>query len=161
MISYEEAKSLVSGSRRYQHYLIVSSLMRKLAALLGADPELWTLVGLLHDMDYEETAGDKRNHGVKAAEHLTGKLPVDALNAIRRHDFRTSLKPETELDHSLILCDAMSKAFEYKQPEAPDMLQSFMESLEAVAVDHPWFKRIVEDSPILNRVSLLTLLESN
>ncbi len=67
MITYEETNRLVSGSQRYEHQLIVSSLMRRLAVFLDADPELWALVGLLHDLDYDETVDDKRSHGLKAA----------------------------------------------------------------------------------------------
>ena len=37
-----------------KHGLTVEGVMRHFAALNGEDPDLWGVVGLLHDLDYEQ-----------------------------------------------------------------------------------------------------------
>ncbi len=82
--------------------------MRKLAERLGGDPELWGLVGLLHDLDYEETRENFRLHGVKAAERLEGKLPEEALEAIRAHNELTGYSSDSKLTLALKVADRVS-----------------------------------------------------
>ncbi|MEO0565423.1 MAG: HDIG domain-containing metalloprotein, partial [Chloroflexota bacterium] len=63
---YTESESL----RR--HMLSVESAMRAYAEKLGGDPELWGVVGLLHDFDYERypAMGDDDGHPLKGAAIL-------------------------------------------------------------------------------------------
>ncbi len=60
--------------------------MRGLAAYFGEDPEVWGITGLVHDLDYPTTEAEPRKHGLAAAESLEGKLPGEALQAIRAHN---------------------------------------------------------------------------
>jgi putative nucleotidyltransferase with HDIG domain len=60
--------------------------MRSLAHRLGHDPEYWGLVGLLHDLDYNETKDDGPRHTYVTAEWLAPyNLPQDMLYAIHAH----------------------------------------------------------------------------
>jgi len=89
--------------------LAVEAIMRALAEHLGEDEELWGLTGLVHDIDYEKTADNFREHGVLAQEILRGKAPREALRAILAHNYEnTGVKPETRLDKALIAADAIS-----------------------------------------------------
>ncbi len=67
-ISREEALALMeqyleSESMR-KHCLASEAIMRALAPRFDADPELWGLVGLLHDVDYNETRDTMNRHGL-------------------------------------------------------------------------------------------------
>ena len=160
MITLEEARRLVEGSSRLVHSLRVSSLMGRLATHLGADVELWMLVGLLHDLDYDETIDDRAKHGVVAVDRLAGLLPDEGLNAILRHDHRTGLIPESILDHSLILCDAILSVLEDGRLTPPVTLQVFNECLDHVFMEKPWLRDIIYTNPVLEKVELRELLES-
>ena len=61
---------------------------------------------MLHDLDYDEVREDMRKHGVAAAEKLMGKLPEEAIHAIKANDYRTGFKPKRRLDKALIAADS-------------------------------------------------------
>jgi len=109
MLSKQEALRLLDGNfcdkRKVEHAIGVAAIMKKLAKRLHGDAKKWELVGLLHDLDYEKTLGDKGQHGLVASKMLEGKLPEDCLHAIRTHDRRTGLKPESVMDKALIAAD--------------------------------------------------------
>ena len=84
------------------HALEAEAIMRGLATRLGRDADLWGLTGLLHDVDYPGTKEAPERHGLDAMRLLAGKLPEEALHAIRAHNGeRTGTSPETELDFAL------------------------------------------------------------
>lgn len=84
------------------HCLESEAVLRALAARLGHDEELWALTGLLHDLDYATTKDAPARHGLDSAELLAGKLPEEALQAIRAHNAcYTGFAPATALDFAL------------------------------------------------------------
>lgn len=89
-----------------KHMKSVAAIMEKLAGKLGEDKELWKLVGLLHDIDYEKV--DMHEHGLISAEMLKDYLPIDALNAIKAHNELTGYKPTKKIDFALRASDAVS-----------------------------------------------------
>lgn len=106
MISRAEAFALLQAQGPDQHMvhhaLESEAVMRGLAQHLGRDPELWGLTGLLHDLDYPQTKDTPERHGLESIPLLEGKLPDEALHAIRAHNGeRTGTAPETELDFAL------------------------------------------------------------
>ena len=102
-------KSNIKSRNIFRHMLAVEAIMRALAEHLGEDEELWGLTGLVHDIDYEKTADNFREHGVLAQEILRDKAPREALRAILAHNYEnTGVKPETRLDKALIAADAIS-----------------------------------------------------
>ena len=159
MISFGEARQLVSFSSKYDHSILVASLMGSVAEQLGSNVDIWMLVGVLHDLDYDETFIDPSMHGVVAAQRLIGLLPDYALDAIRRHDHRTGFIPETDLDFSLIFCDAVSIVLDESGLRRPVSLSEFQASLESLS-EKPWLVKLVKYNPILDRVDLRLLLES-
>ena len=115
MISMEEARDLmeqeVETDALRKHMLSVSTIMETLAAKLGieeGEKEKWTLVGLLHDLDYERTKDDFEQHGLITVEMLDGKLPEDCLEAIKAHNKMTGFAPESVMAKALIAADAVS-----------------------------------------------------
>ena len=54
----KEVKKRVKNPSLLKHMYAVEAVMRRLAKRLGGNEEQWALAGLLHDIDYEETAQD-------------------------------------------------------------------------------------------------------
>ncbi len=100
MITRSEALDLLKrylrDEKMVKHCIAVEAIMRALAKRLGRDEELWGLVGLLHDIDYDVTNRDLSRHGLEATNILRGLLPEEALKAIACHNENTGVEPETE-----------------------------------------------------------------
>lgn len=106
MITREEAFKLLKENtpeeNLLQHGLESEAVMGALADKLGQDKTLWSLTGLLHDLDYSVTKDSPQKHGLTGAEMLEGKLPDEALHAIRAHNGEmTGVSPKTEFDFAL------------------------------------------------------------
>ncbi len=109
----EEAVSLIKEHIKkdylFKHILAVESIMRGIARYFNEDEELWGLVGLLHDIDYEKTADDPKNHGILAESFLKGKVVESIIHAIKSHNSEyTGVMPESRMEKSLIAADAIS-----------------------------------------------------
>ncbi len=107
MITREEALKLLKDNmpeeNLIRHSLSTEAVLRELAVRLNRDREVWSLTGLLHDLDYSITAQDHSRHGLKSSEMLHDKLPGEALRAIQVHatEMNNSGSPETDLDFAL------------------------------------------------------------
>ncbi|MEM1539210.1 MAG: HDIG domain-containing protein [Candidatus Bathyarchaeia archaeon] len=113
MLTRENALTLVKRhvSKRniFFHMLAVEAIMRSVAKHLGEDEEKWGLVGLLHDIDYEETEATPEKHSLKAEETLKGILSEELVRAIKAHNFKyTGIEPKNRMEKALIACDAVS-----------------------------------------------------
>ena len=109
MLSEKEAEELlnkVKNENLRKHMMAVAAIMRKLASQLNEDEKIWWLAGLLHDIDYESV--DMNEHGLRSAEMLEGKLPEEALHAIKAHNEMTGVKAESKMDFALRASDAAS-----------------------------------------------------
>lgn len=88
------------------HSVAVECIMEALArrlALDEADVARWALAGLLHDLDYAETAEDPARHGLVTAEALAGRVDDEVLHAILAHANKAPL--ETQMDRALFAAD--------------------------------------------------------
>jgi putative nucleotidyltransferase with HDIG domain len=97
----------VENSGLRTHMLAVEAAVRHYAGLDGADPEVWGLAGLLHDLDWERFPEEHPNHAVRLLrEH---GYPEEVVHAIKAHrpEF-TGVEPETRLDRVLFACDELS-----------------------------------------------------
>jgi len=91
------------------HMLAVEAIMRELAKQLGEDEERWGLVGLLHDIDYEQTEKTPENHSLVAENILGNVVDADIIRAIKSHNFEhTGVRPENKMEKGLIAADAVS-----------------------------------------------------
>ena len=86
-----------------QHALAVEAVMRHFAELAGEDPDPWGVIGLLHDLDYAETAEDFERHGVVTAELLADELDDEQIHAILAHAGK--VERETVMDAALYAAD--------------------------------------------------------
>jgi putative nucleotidyltransferase with HDIG domain len=64
--------------------VIMEALARHLE-LSDADVERWALAGLLHDLDYAETAEDPARHGHISVELLSGLVDDEMAHAVLAH----------------------------------------------------------------------------
>lgn len=90
ILSRDEAFRLVldkiGRNNLLKHILSVEAGMRQLALQLGEDVDFWGLTGLLHDLDYNETADNPVAHTYVTEEWLRPyQLPQEMLNAIHAH----------------------------------------------------------------------------
>ncbi len=112
MITRDEGLRLIdehiSNPNLKKHMIAVSAVMKGLAGRLGEDTALWEIVGLLHDLDYEEVGEDMSRHGLVSAEMVKDLLPEEALHAIRAHNEMTGVEAESPMDYALIAADAIS-----------------------------------------------------
>jgi|YNPNPStandDraft_1061719.scaffolds.fasta_scaffold05333_4 putative nucleotidyltransferase with HDIG domain len=113
MIQREDALNLLrnylKNEKLIQHSLAVEAIMRSMAEKAGEDVELWGIVGLLHDIDYEYTKDNPEKHTEIAAQLLQEMLPSEGIDAIRSHNYtHTNQVPITALDRALIAADAVS-----------------------------------------------------
>ncbi|GAP63406.1 hypothetical protein ARMA_1829 [Ardenticatena maritima] len=91
-----------------KHMLAVECAMRAYARRFGEDEELWGIVGLLHDFDYEkhQTIPD---HPLKGAEILRAEgWPEDIIEAILSHADETGVPRTTRLHHALYAVDELT-----------------------------------------------------
>ncbi len=113
MVSRSDALRLVrehvGDKRLVKHMIAVGAIMRGLAEHFGEDADVWEVVGILHDIDYEYTRDRPELHGLKSAEILKGVLSDDLLDTIKAHNYeRTGVEPSKRIDYALIAADAIS-----------------------------------------------------
>jgi putative nucleotidyltransferase with HDIG domain len=113
MISHEEAMKLLSqylqDEKLHFHSYAVEAIMKQLAKKLSKDEELWSLIGLLHDLDFEYTQNNPEKHTKITSEILSGLIPEIGINAIQGHNYiHTDYLPTSELDKALLAADAVS-----------------------------------------------------
>jgi putative nucleotidyltransferase with HDIG domain len=90
-ISHEQALELMEQHLDTEsirkHCLASEAIMRALAPRFGEDPDLWSLVGLLHDLDYNETRDRMTQHTILTGEILRGRGVHElVIEAIQSHN---------------------------------------------------------------------------
>jgi putative nucleotidyltransferase with HDIG domain len=98
----------VRSSNLISHALAVEAAMRHLARKKGADEEMWGVVGLIHDVDYEEHPEEHLRH---APDLLRGHgWPEEYIRAVASHGWGicTDLEPVTDLEKSLFAIDELT-----------------------------------------------------
>jgi putative nucleotidyltransferase with HDIG domain len=124
-LSRDEAWSLLSewvaSESLRRHCLAVETSMRAYAKAQGEDEELWGVVGLLHDMDYERHPDLETGHPRVALAELE-KMDVDpiVIRAIASHADFLGVSRDTPLEKTLYAVDELSGfllACAYVRPE--------------------------------------------
>lgn len=77
----------VKADNLRKHCLATEAVMRALAERLDEPADLWGNLGLLHDLDYEQTVDRPSEHGLKTAAILANSdLPSEGIAAIKAHN---------------------------------------------------------------------------
>uniref|UniRef100_A0A7C3FCI3 Phosphohydrolase n=1 Tax=Candidatus Methanomethylicus mesodigestus TaxID=1867258 RepID=A0A7C3FCI3_9CREN len=98
----------ISKENNLKHMIAVGAIMKRLAEALGEDAKSWEIVGILHDVDFEECDGIS-DHTLKARDILGGIVSPDMIEAIMAHNYEnTGVMPDTPLKKALIASDAVS-----------------------------------------------------
>ncbi|WKZ26073.1 MAG: HD domain-containing protein [bacterium] len=113
MISREDAFSLVTSwtqnKNLIKHMLAVEASMGGLAKHFGEDENLWKLVGLIHDADYDKYP-DKHPQ-VLIDELIKRKEDEKIVNAIRAHAWKYNgmdREPQSNMEWSIYCCDELT-----------------------------------------------------
>jgi putative nucleotidyltransferase with HDIG domain len=91
-----------------RHMLAVEAAVRAYARKFGEDENLWGVVGLLHDFDYERWPNPP-DHPLQGAEILRERgYPEQVIYAIKSHaDYLTDCPRISRLDKALYACDEL------------------------------------------------------
>jgi putative nucleotidyltransferase with HDIG domain len=148
----EIIKTKISNDRMLKHLFAVEACMEELAGKFEEDKKKWGLAGLLHDIDYEETKGNPREHGIKGAEYLKDYgIAGDVLYSIKVH--AGNAEPKSKMDIALLVTDAVSglivaSALVHKEGlrrvDADFILKRFKEKRFAAGADRESIKRCEE-----------------
>jgi putative nucleotidyltransferase with HDIG domain len=90
-----------------KHMLATEAVMAALARRLGEDADAWAAAGLVHDLDYDETAESPDRHGLVAADMLRERgFADDIVHAVKAHNAHVPL--ESAMDRALYASDPVT-----------------------------------------------------
>lgn len=112
MPTYDEALSLLQefnkSDRLLKHAYTVEGVMRYMARKNGEDEEKWGIIGLVHDLDYENFP---EQHCRKSRELLEERSwPEEYIRAVVSHGWGicSDVEPQTELEKTLYTIDELA-----------------------------------------------------
>lgn len=100
--TYNKSESLI------KHAFAVEGVMRYMARKYGEDEDAWGVVGLIHDLDYEQFPDQ---HCKKTEEILReNNWPDDLVRAVVSHGWGicSDVKPETNMEKVLFAIDELT-----------------------------------------------------
>ena len=108
----EDAWAIVTeftdGENLRRHMLAAEAAMRGYARLFGENEEMWGIVGLLHDFDYEKYQGPN-GHPFVGVQILDKRgYPREVRRAILSHADYTGVPRETRMEKALYAVDELS-----------------------------------------------------
>jgi len=91
-----------------KHGLAVEAAMRAYARRLGEDEDEWSIVGLLHDFDYEKWPTPE-DHPARGAEILAERgYPEHMIRAVKSHANYMGIARETPMEKALFAVDELT-----------------------------------------------------
>ena len=110
--TYDEALSLLKEFNKSEslqkHAYSVEGVMRYMARKIGEDEERWGIIGLMHDLDYEQFP---EQHCKKSRELLEERgWPEEYIRAIVSHGWGicSDIEPQTETEKTLYTIDELT-----------------------------------------------------
>jgi putative nucleotidyltransferase with HDIG domain len=102
LTDHVKAPSLLS------HALAVEAVMRHIARRKSADEELWGVIGLIHDVDYDEHPDEHLRHAPEILRRHG--WPEECIRAVASHGWGlfTDVAPVTDLEKALFAIDELT-----------------------------------------------------
>lgn len=119
-LNYQQAQELVgkyvTDPMTRMHLRESEVIMRALAERLGQDAEAWGIIGLLHDIDWDLTKADPREHCIKMCDIVREAGGSDFLiETIASHGYGLESIPElsgkqrtTTIQHCLVAAETLT-----------------------------------------------------
>ena len=98
----------IKNENLIRHMLAVEAAMRFYARKYGEDEELWGVVGLLHDFDWEIHPDLERHPQAGAAILRQRGVPEDIIRAVLSHADHTGVPRESRMEKALFACDELT-----------------------------------------------------
>lgn len=105
----ELLQSHLKNENLIKHCFAVEAIMKALALYFNENVDDWSLAGLLHDIDYEQTKDDPTKHSLMGADILKeNQLSDEIVQAVKTHNEMHGIQPESLMAKSLYVCDPIS-----------------------------------------------------
>ncbi|MFZ5987700.1 MAG: HDIG domain-containing metalloprotein [Bacillota bacterium] len=105
----EELKGRLKNENLIKHSFAVEAIMKELAFYFKEDIDKWGIAGLLHDIDYDKTAGDPSKHSLVGAEILeTLDVESSIVYAVKAHNDYHGIERKRKIDKALYCADPVS-----------------------------------------------------
>ncbi|MBN2666331.1 MAG: hydrolase [Bacteroidales bacterium] len=110
--TYEQALELLRKYNKSEslrkHAYAVEGVMRHMARKAGEDEELWGIIGLIHDLDYEMYPDQHCTMTEKIL--IENNWPAEYIRAVMSHGWGlvTDIKPETRLEKTIYAIDELT-----------------------------------------------------
>ncbi len=111
----ELLKKYIKTENTIKHMIALSAVMAALAERLEPDKkEEWMMVGLLHDIDYEQDLGkNSQKHGEISVEILKkedANLPESVYSAIKAHCYgiNSDYQPANKMEWAIFIADSLT-----------------------------------------------------
>ncbi len=114
--AYKLLTKYLTDKKLLKHSLATEAAMKALYKRITpkekynkAEEEKWSIVGLLHDADYEITRGEPEKHGMRLIEKEHDTIPQDIAYAIQAHNYKyTKVNPKSLMDWAITTCDQLT-----------------------------------------------------
>lgn len=102
-------KKHVKNKNLIKHMIATEAVMGTLANYFGEDEASWRLAGLVHDLDYDQTAEEPEQHGLVTVQMLQVlNFPEDIINAVRTHNGALGFPRVSKMDKALYAADPVT-----------------------------------------------------
>lgn len=102
-------KKHVKNKNLIKHMIAAEAVMGALAKHFNEDEETWRLAGLVHDLDYDETAEEPEQHGLLTAQMLQElNFPEKIIQAVKAHNEVLGFPRHSVMDKALYAADPVT-----------------------------------------------------
>jgi len=92
-----------------KHSLAVEAVMKAFGEYFNENSEKWALAGLLHDIDYEQTANDPQSHTLITAKILEEKeVDKEIIDIIKAHNHMFDIPRDSKARKLIISIDPIT-----------------------------------------------------
>ncbi len=105
----KHVKKNIKNKNLLKHMYATEAIMRGLANRFGEDADIWGIAGLVHDIDYDETADDPQRHSLVGGEMLEQLgYSKDIVYAVKAHNEVHGLERKGLIDKALYSSDPLT-----------------------------------------------------